>query len=59
MVPDLGVELTRSLDALLAEGLLDLVVVVAAFLQRRVRPLLEPVPAGHGDQRAGALVLTA
>ena len=58
MVADLGVELARALDALLAQRLLDLVVVVASLLQRRVGPILEPVPAGHGHQRAGALVLT-
>ena len=58
VIPDLRVELTRAVDALLTEGLLDLVVVVASFLQRSVGPVLEPVPAGHGHQGAGALVLT-
>ncbi len=57
MIPDLGVKKAGPLDALLPQGLLDLVVVVATFLQRLVRPFLEPLPVGKADHGAGALVL--
>jgi len=59
VIPDLRVKLACPFDALLADGLLDLVVVVAAFLQGRVVPLLEPIPVGQGHQGAGALVFAA
>jgi hypothetical protein len=59
VIPDLRVKLACPLDALLADGLLDLVVVVAAFLQGQVIPLLEPIPVGQGHQGAGALVFAA
>ena len=41
----------------MADGVFDLVVVVAPLLDLVVLPLLEPVPLGEGHQRAGGLAL--
>ena len=57
VIADLRVKLAGSVDALLADRLLDLFVVVAAFLQRGVGPLLIPLPVGEGDKSASALIL--
>ena len=57
VIADLRVKLAGALDALLADRLLDLFVVVAAFLQWLVGPLLIPFPVGEGDESASALVL--
>ena len=56
VVLDLWIELTGPLDALLSDGLLDLVVLIPSFLQRGVRPFGKPVPVRQGYERASALV---
>ena len=47
LVPDLGEQLAGLLYHLVADGVLDLLVVVPSLLDLAVLPLAEPVPVGQ------------